>query len=268
MDVVFFDIDDTLYNQAEPFGYAVRSVLGSVPATDDELFDASRRHSGEVFAAFAAGGHPSVAVYVRRMQATLAEFGVNVSAETARRLQWVYATSSGKAMHLSPAMRQVLETCHAHARVGVISNGREKQQMEKIEILGIDRWVEPGAVFISEALGIAKPDPAIFLHACGTLGTVPERCLYVGDSLTNDVPGANAAGMPVVWFHHRDASPAGTSAPTSSTAPAAPSGSAAAATASFPAPAVPGPGPATEPRPTWTVSTAEELLSLVRRIVV
>lgn len=231
MDVVFFDIDDTLYNQAEPFAYAVRKVLGEVRATDDELFNASRRHSGEVFAAFNGGGHPTDAIYVRRMQATLAEFGISVSESTALQIQHVYATQSGKAMSLSLGMEQVLVECSRHARVGIISNGRAKQQREKLKILGIDRWVKPDAVFISEALGLAKPDPNIYTYACTQLDTTPERCVYVGDSLTNDVPGANAAHMPVVWFHHR-------------------------------------PQPMQEsPQPTWTVTSDEELLELMKRLL-
>lgn len=232
MDVVFFDIDDTLYDQAQPFAYAVHAVLGdTVDASDAELYAASRRHSGEVFAAFDAGGRPTDAIYVRRMQATLAEFGVSVPEGTARRIQHIYATSSGRAMSLSPTMARVLDLCAAHARVGIISNGRTRQQHEKLSILGIDRWVGSEAVFVSEELGLAKPDPAIFRYACSHLGTFPERCLYVGDSFENDVPGAVAAGMPVVWFHHRDWSGA-----------------------------VVAPG---TPQPTWTVTSAEELYLLL-----
>ena len=53
VDMVFFDIDDTLYDQAKPFAYAVRRVCGDLPgASDAALYDASRRHSGAIFAAF------------------------------------------------------------------------------------------------------------------------------------------------------------------------------------------------------------------------
>ena len=55
VDVVFFDIDDTLYDQAKPFAYAVRRVCGDIPgASDVALYDASRTHSGPIFAAFSA----------------------------------------------------------------------------------------------------------------------------------------------------------------------------------------------------------------------
>lgn len=239
MDVVFFDIDDTLYDQAQPFCYAVHTVVGQVPATDDQLFASSRRHSEEVFAALAAGKRPTDAMYVRRMQETLADAGVPIDVPTARQLQHIYATTSGEAMSLYPGMERVLDLCSWHAKVGVISNGRGPRQRDKLRILHMDRWVGADQVFISNELGVAKPDPAIFRLACERMQTSPERCLYVGDSLASDVAGAKAAGMPVVWFHHRDSL----------------------------VPADRRATPSPEAAPDWTVTNSEELLDLLRRLL-
>jgi putative hydrolase of the HAD superfamily len=206
VDVVFFDIDDTLYDQARPFAYAVRRVCGDIPgATDAALYDASRRHSGAIFAAFSAGRTPTTEEYALRMQQTLADFGVTIDHATAVEAQRVYADESGEAMSLSPAMASCLDACRARVclGVGVISNGREELQAEKLEILGISQWVSSDAVFISQAVGMAKPDPALFEYACGRLCTTPARCVYVGDAWDTDVVGARAAGMPCVWLNRR-----------------------------------------------------------------
>ena len=40
-----------------------------------------------------------------------------------------------------------------------------------------------------------KPDPAIFASALEVLGLPPDRVGYVGDSVRNDVRGAEAAGL-------------------------------------------------------------------------
>jgi putative hydrolase of the HAD superfamily len=47
----------------------------------------------------------------------------------------------------------------------------------------------------SGVLGVTKPDPEIFLHAARVLGTRPEECVMVGDSVPRDMKGAAAAGM-------------------------------------------------------------------------
>lgn len=206
VDVVFFDIDDTLYDQAQPFSYAVRRTCGDVPgATDSKLYDASRRHSAPIFAAFSAGRVPTSEEYALRMQQTLADFGVTIDHATAVEAQRVYATESGLAMSLSPTMTHELEECRRRARlgVGIISNGDAGLQEEKLDILGIWRWVERQAVFVSQAVGLAKPDPALFDYACARMGTEPGRCVYVGDAWDTDVVGAHAAGMPCVWLNRR-----------------------------------------------------------------
>ena len=51
------------------------------------------------------------------------------------------------------------------------------------------------AVVLSSALGIRKPDPAIYLEAARRAGVEPPRCAYVGDNLKRDVTGSRAAGF-------------------------------------------------------------------------
>src|SRR5207253_1592699 len=71
-----------------------------------------------------------------------------------------------------------------------------------LEQLGVRERLDV-AVFSSE-VGWRKPHPAIFERALELLGGIaPERTLFVGDSLANDVAGAAAFGMTTVqalWF--------------------------------------------------------------------
>ena len=206
LDMVYFDIDDTLYDQAEPFAYAVRRTCGDVPgASADALYDASRHHSEPIFAAFSAGRVPTTEEYALRMQQTLADFGISISYETACEAQRVYADESGVAMSLSPSMASCLDVCLRRSRlgVGIITNGKVRLQKSKLEILGTSRWVRDENVFISQEVGLAKPDPAFFRFACERSGTVPARCVYVGDAWGTDVVGARSAEMPVVWMNRR-----------------------------------------------------------------
>lgn len=50
-------------------------------------------------------------------------------------------------------------------------------------------------------VGVAKPDPAIFLHACERLGLSPNQVLHVGDDPALDVAGARAVGMHAAWIN-------------------------------------------------------------------
>ncbi len=54
------------------------------------------------------------------------------------------------------------------------------------------------ATAFSVELGIAKPDPRIYLAACAALRVPPPQCLYVGDGADDELPAAAALGMTVV----------------------------------------------------------------------
>jgi len=58
-------------------------------------------------------------------------------------------------------------------------------------------------------VGVRKPHPEIFLHACRELGVDPTETMFVGDRLETDVQGAAAVGMTTVqalWFTADDTS--------------------------------------------------------------
>lgn len=47
----------------------------------------------------------------------------------------------------------------------------------------------------SGVVGVTKPEPAIFLHACRGVGAEPAECVMVGDSVKRDMAGAAGLGM-------------------------------------------------------------------------
>ncbi|SIN32423.1 HAD family hydrolase [Micromonospora cremea] len=50
----------------------------------------------------------------------------------------------------------------------------------------------------SVQVGRCKPDPALYLTACRRLGLAPRDCLYVGDGGSQELTGAERAGMTAV----------------------------------------------------------------------
>jgi HAD superfamily hydrolase (TIGR01509 family) len=59
----------------------------------------------------------------------------------------------------------------------------------------------------SDELGVRKPDPEIFLHACQLLDVEAGATMFVGDNLVTDVQGAAEVGMTTVqalWFRADD----------------------------------------------------------------
>ncbi len=93
-----------------------------------------------------------------------------------------------------PGIPSVLDLLERHEfRYCVGSNGSEEKMRITLGQTGLwDRF--SGAMFSAHALGVAKPDPDLFLAAARHFGADPAQCLVVEDSLTG-VTAADRAGM-------------------------------------------------------------------------
>lgn len=91
-------------------------------------------------------------------------------------------------------------------RLGVISNWDERLEplLERLELL---RHFE--AVVVSCHAGITKPAPEIFCRVAERLALPPHAILHVGDSRTEDVVGARAAGLRARLIHRDEPAAAG-----------------------------------------------------------
>ena len=111
---------------------------------------------------------------------------------------------------IRPQMVEALRRCKAAFRIACITNNmkngegpgmaRSPQKAEAIaEILALFELVVE-----SSKLGLRKPDPRIYQHACDLLGVPPERCVYLDDLGINLKP-ARALGMQTIKVGDPDA---------------------------------------------------------------
>ena len=88
----------------------------------------------------------------------------------------------------------------AKVPMGVVSNASGQVETalhhEGVCQVGPGAGIPMVCVIDSAVVGVAKPDPAIFIPALAALGDPdPARVAYIGDSFINDVGGAAAAGL-------------------------------------------------------------------------
>lgn len=191
---IFLDIDDTLYSTTEfartARGRAVDNMIraGLRLSRDDalreldEVIDEFSSNYGNHFDKLLARIPPIYCEGLSRpMLVAAAVVGYH---ETKQRLR-AYED-------VIDFLRKMTAT---PARVGVISNGLAVKQMEKLIRLGVAGYFDQKALFISEEIGIAKPNVKLFLKACRDLDVSPEHAMYVGDHPDNDIDPPNAIGM-------------------------------------------------------------------------
>jgi len=77
-------------------------------------------------------------------------------------------------------------------RIAGVSNN-DGRLHEQLTAAGLTSYVT--AIVDSAVLGIAKPDPAIFLHAAAALGIRPDQCVMIGDDPHFDIHASTRAGI-------------------------------------------------------------------------
>ena len=98
-----------------------------------------------------------------------------------------------------PKMHQTLKRLRDRGlSLGLVTNGSNASQNPKIDGLGIRHLF--GVVLVSEAEGVKKPEPEIFLRALRTLNVMPEDAVFVGDNPEADIRAAKSVGLKTVWM--------------------------------------------------------------------
>ncbi len=78
---------------------------------------------------------------------------------------------------------------------GIITAGLTVKQAEKIVRLRISDYLSPNAIFISDQIGISKPNVKLYLRACADTGVEPANSMYIGDNPRFDIDPPNSIGM-------------------------------------------------------------------------
>jgi HAD superfamily hydrolase (TIGR01509 family) len=99
-------------------------------------------------------------------------------------------------------VEELLAAVKRKTKTGLITNAYDAiEQKERIRSSGLDIYFD--TIVIAGEIDIYKPDPAIFVHALAHMEAQPDKSLYVGDSITHDIIGANSAGMKTVLLSQK-----------------------------------------------------------------
>ncbi len=86
--------------------------------------------------------------------------------------------------------------------LGIVSNIDEDQLAHLLAVARIGSCFD--AITSSERAQSCKPDPAIFATALASAGCGASEALFVGDTIAQDIAGANRAGLRSVLLWHRE----------------------------------------------------------------
>ncbi len=198
LSAVLFDIDDTLYSTT---AFARRARENSIAAMIRQglKIDPARCYEElvEVISEFSSNYEHHYEKLLSRLPAS-ATRGVNPSILVAAAVVAYHRTKSRELVPYPDVIPVLAALARRRLLLGVVTSGLAVKQAEKLIRLGVIGHLDPRAIFISEQIGISKPNPKLYLTACRRLGLSPQTVLYVGDDPRMDVDPPNRIGMRTV----------------------------------------------------------------------
>lgn len=190
MRVICFDLDDTLYKEIDYLKSAYSEI--------------AEYAAGQCTGCSDSVNILTIKAYNRMLDAY--RKGLNAFEDLNRFLglelpisDYLYIYRNHKPKIVSSAdVVQTLDELQAEGvRLGLITDGRSVQQRNKIEALGLGRWIDEKDMVISEEFGSEKPALANYEYF---MNRYPEcyDFTFVGDNLKKDFVAPNALGWMTV----------------------------------------------------------------------
>lgn len=191
---VIFDLDDTLYLEAEYVDSARREIARRIasrypgcPLTEEEMtgiMDKWPIHGPGAFDALFAALAPEIA-----------------SEATVLWMRRVYRSHTPR-ITMHPDVESTLrELKDRGATLGIITDGRVETQSLKLHALGLSRFIDTSLMSVSETIGADKYSAAPFMRM-EALTPGCSRRIYVGDNIRKDFIWPNAMGWDSVMIVH------------------------------------------------------------------
>ena len=101
---------------------------------------------------------------------------------------------------LMPYAKEVCAELSNNHKLFIITNGVGVTQEKRFRSSAIFPYFSD--IFISETIGIAKPNKEFFVAVFNSIGDVAhDKVMLIGDSLTSDIRGANNMGIDCCWYN-------------------------------------------------------------------
>ena len=184
LDVVIFDLDDTLYSEKEYVKSGFMVLEKAYPNIKD----------------FYIRLWNSFCNREQALDVVLKE--ENLQSEKERCLE-IYRSHFPK-IHLYKGVLKMLKTIAENKRIGIITDGRPSGQKLKIDALGLG-WIEK--IIITDELGgveFRKPNETAFKIMIDYFKCNASKICYIGDNFNKDFYAPEKLGMKSIYFKNKD----------------------------------------------------------------
>lgn len=195
---LLFDADNTLFDYDKAEATALANSFHQFGLDFDQTTGAQYRTiNAQIWHDYELGHITQQALRAERFRRLFTAVNLPVDAEAFSRQYLINLAQAGHLLDgAETLLRQLAQTHH----IAIITNGIADVQRPRLAVSPIHDLVE--ALVISEEVGVAKPDPAIFDVAFARMGQPAKaEVLMIGDSLSSDMQGGITYGIDTCWYN-------------------------------------------------------------------
>ncbi|MEW5816170.1 MAG: YjjG family noncanonical pyrimidine nucleotidase [Spirochaetota bacterium] len=206
---LLFDVDGTLFDYERAETFALESSFKSfgIQFSGELHHSAYRRINRTIWEELERGEITPKILRVERFIRFFNELGLNLPVQEFSRCYLDFLAAAS--FLIDGAEEVVKHFLNRGCTIALITNGLTSVQYPRINKSTIGPYFK--YIFVSEEIGVAKPNRGIFEYAFDTAGlnlADRERTLMIGDSLSSDIKGGIDFGIDTCWYN-----PTGNEAP-------------------------------------------------------
>lgn len=195
---ILFDADGTLFDfdRAETFAFQSALQENSLPC-NEKILTKYKRINDSLWALLEQGKTTQAEIKIKRFELLHEKFSFGGNpGDTAD--SFIKFLSRG-VFYLDGAV-DILKYLHDKYTLYLVTNGITKVQKSRYALSELHKYFK--AMFISEEIGISKPDVEYFNVVFDKISLEnKEGTLIIGDSLTSDIRGGNNARIDTCWYN-------------------------------------------------------------------
>jgi 2-haloacid dehalogenase len=195
---LLFDADDTLFDypaaEAKALAWTFEELgLAYLP----DYLPVYHKYNRQVWQEFEQGALGALELRTKRFGLLFDALGIRTDPHI---FSPIYLKNLARGSDLLPGVEGTIRSAARHRHIGIVTNGLADVQRPRLQNSPIQPFIEK--IFISEEMGVAKPETAFFDRVFESIGR-PERkqVLIIGDSLTSDMLGGIQYGLDTCWFN-------------------------------------------------------------------
>ena len=195
---ILLDLDNTIIDFNECARHSIMDIFQDLGFHYDEnVFDTFITENVKIWKRLELGEIDKIYLRANRWNIILGKLGIDYDGTI---IEERFENGVAKGAYSVEYAYELLQYLYNKYDIYVVSNGFRFVQESRVKIGKFDKYFKE--LFLSEDIGIQKPDIRFFDYCYEKLGSPPkEELILIGDSLSADIKGGNNFGIDTIWFN-------------------------------------------------------------------